>query len=105
MTAMRSLLAKIWYRFPLPPKVRVRLGGLIRRLLGRAEAIGDFSITVGAQNREWVHTIMVSNLKGKIAELKRRLAEAGSVADMQSHRRRTRDVDDYVKLGGRMPPS
>lgn len=103
MSAMRGTLVNIWHKLPLPAGLRQRLGGLIRKFLGRAEVIGVVTSTQGSQNREWVHATMVANLKDRVAFLEERLAKFGRDAELHTQSQRARDVDIYLRLGGRVP--
>jgi hypothetical protein len=104
MSAIRGIARRILDRIPLQSRLHAQLNDLTDRIAALEASVSSLSSTPTAPVRDWVHTTVVTNLKDKIAALEERLAECGGANDARTTRQRVRDLEDYMRLGGREPP-
>lgn len=103
MSAMGGVVRRLLVKIPLLAQVGARLNDLTNRVAALEGKVGALSSAEVSSNREWVQSTVEANLKDKIAALEERLAESGSADDARALRQRVRDLEDYLRLGGREP--
>jgi hypothetical protein len=107
MSAMAGFVRGLLTRIPPVAQVAARLNDLSNRVSAleqRISALPDAAAKAAAEAEQaWVQATVVANLKDKIAALEQRLAQAGQ-DDAAGLRQRVRDLEEYLRLGGREPP-
>lgn len=60
--------------------------------------------TAALQSRDWAQSTMLANFRDRLLELEDKLVR-GDPEAARARRQRTRDLEDYIKLGGGKPPA
>lgn len=105
MSAVRGVVRKIYHAIPFAPRLRAWLTNLAARKPEGGGAGGGISTSDESRQREWLQRTMMANRKARDAAREERLAGPGRDAALHGQRLRARDLEDYKRLGGRLPPT
>jgi hypothetical protein len=104
MSAVRGIVRKLYHAVPFAPQLRAWLANLAARTPERGRAGGAISTSDESAQRAWLQRTMAANRKARDMAREERLAGPGRDAERRGQELRARDLEDYVRLGGRVPP-